>query len=100
LANLQLTENAGLAVAFHEFMAGAAAARLAYNTALLESRLDGASIANSPGRAHPLGSVRRERLLLEIALAMERERTNHATNARTARDLPRRNGRSHPTSCI
>jgi SulP family sulfate permease len=34
------TENAELAVAFHEFMACAAAERLAHNTALLESRLD------------------------------------------------------------
>jgi SulP family sulfate permease len=34
------TENAELAVAFHEFMARAAAERLAHNTALLESRLD------------------------------------------------------------
>ena len=33
-------ENAELAVAFHEFMARAAAERLAHNTALLESRLD------------------------------------------------------------
>ena len=34
------TENAELAVAFHEFMARTAAERLAHNTALLESRLD------------------------------------------------------------
>jgi SulP family sulfate permease len=34
------TENPELAVAFHEFMACAAAERLAHNTALLESRLD------------------------------------------------------------
>jgi len=34
------TENAELAVAFHQFMACAAAERLAHNTALLEGRLD------------------------------------------------------------
>jgi hypothetical protein len=33
-------ENAELAVAFHEFMARAAAERLAYNTGLLEGRLN------------------------------------------------------------